>query len=247
MKIRHVAYRHPEFALYQNFEIAEHRQITAPAEIPAGLVIHYSHWWRFLIGITLTPVFLFAGSILKWRRARDIWIAGAIVTVAVLMEQSAYPHYWSPIAPIGFLFIVQGLRYLGRSRFGSAIVRSAIPVSGALVLAQAATLAAHGPLPSQPNFISWCCTEVRIKDREPLIQRLKNVPGDDFVIVTYDLKTYDTFEWVYNEPDIDRAPIVWARDMGAKENEELIRYYPNRLVWQVRITKDHAAALTRLR
>ncbi|HVV47863.1 MAG TPA: hypothetical protein VHC72_21775 [Bryobacteraceae bacterium] len=245
MKVRRINYRHPEFALYQNFETAEHRQITVPAEIPIGLVVHYSHWWQFLIGITLTPIFLFTDRILKWRRARDIWIAGAFVTLAVMTEQSAYPHYWSPAAAASFLFIVQGLRYLAQTRFGSALARFAIPVSGVLIVAHAATLSPAPP--RTPNFISWCCTEVRIKDREPVAQQLEAVPGEHLVFVSYNLKSYDTFEWVYNEPDIDHARIVWARDLGAEQNQELIRYYPNRRVWQVRVSKNQPATLTALR
>jgi hypothetical protein len=247
MKFPPIAYVHPEFALYRDFEASEHRQITVPAQIPAGMMIHYSNWWRFLFGITLTPVFLFTASIVKSRRARDIWIAGGIVSIAVLLEQSGYPQYWSPITAVTFLFIVQGLRYLARSRFGSAIVRFAIPVSGVLVLAHAATLSRTGPPPEHTNFISWCCTEVRIKEREPLARQLEAIPGDHLVIVSYDLKTYDTFEWVYNEPDIDRGRIVWARDMGPEKNEELMRYYPNRHVWQVHVVEDQAAKLTQLR
>ena len=40
-------------------------------------------------------------------------------------------------------------------------------------------------------------------------------------------------EWVYNEPDIDAAKVVWARDMGPRENEELINYFQDRHVWLV--------------
>ena len=49
---------------------------------------------------------------------------------------------------------------------------------------------------------------------DTLIQKLQAIPGEHLVLVAYDFKTYDTFEWVYNEPDIDRQRIVFARDMG---------------------------------
>ena len=40
-------------------------------------------------------------------------------------------------------------------------------------------------------------------------------------------------EWVYNAADIDNSKVVWARDMDAAENSELIQYYKDRKVWLV--------------
>ena len=86
---------------------------------------------------------------------------------------------------------------------------------------------------SDGNFISWCCVQAGRYDRQPLVDRLNAAPGRHLVLVRYDLERYDTFEWVYNEPDIDHARIVFARDMGAEKNQELLRYYPDRRVWNV--------------
>jgi hypothetical protein len=38
-------------------------------------------------------------------------------------------------------------------------------------------------------------------------------------------------EFVYNRADIDAADIVWARDMGCHNNQELIDYYRDRAIW----------------
>src|SRR5258708_20038516 len=38
-------------------------------------------------------------------------------------------------------------------------------------------------------------------------------------------------DWVYNGADIDRQKVVWARDMGAEKNEELLCYYKDRRWW----------------
>ncbi len=40
-------------------------------------------------------------------------------------------------------------------------------------------------------------------------------------------------EWVYNAADIDAAKIVWARDMGDRDNQELLQYFRDRKVWHL--------------
>ncbi|MBV8829444.1 MAG: hypothetical protein JO108_09495, partial [Acidobacteriaceae bacterium] len=34
-----------------------------------------------------------------------------------------------------------------------------------------------------------------------------------------------------NAADIDASEVVWARDLGAAENQKLMQYYPQRSVW----------------
>jgi len=51
------------------------------------------------------------------------------------------------------------------------------------------------------------------------------------VLVHYSPNHDPLLEWVYNGADIDGQKVVWARDMGADQNEELLRYYSNRRAW----------------
>lgn len=62
---------------------------------------------------------------------------------------------------------------------------------------------------------------------------LEQKPGGQLAIVRYSPDHQPLDEWVYNDADIDRSKVIWARDMGAAENEELIRYYKDRTVWLV--------------
>ena len=51
------------------------------------------------------------------------------------------------------------------------------------------------------------------------------------MLVRYDLTQHSGFEYVYNNANIDRSPIVWAWDMGQTKNQELLDYYPDRKAW----------------
>jgi len=40
-------------------------------------------------------------------------------------------------------------------------------------------------------------------------------------------------EWVYNAADLNRAPVIWAREMAPQEDRELWKNYPGRTIWLV--------------
>ena len=61
-------------------------------------------------------------------------------------------------------------------------------------------------------------------------RQLAQVPGKQLVFVRYWPK-HTVTEWVYNSADIDRQNVVFARDLGAEDNEKLLAYYPDRTAW----------------
>jgi hypothetical protein len=62
-------------------------------------------------------------------------------------------------------------------------------------------------------------------------EQLARAPGKHLVFVRYWPQHIFQQEWVYNAADIDGAQIVWARDLGAVEDQKLRQYYPDRAVW----------------
>jgi hypothetical protein len=61
-------------------------------------------------------------------------------------------------------------------------------------------------------------------------RQLAQAPGKQLVFVRYWPK-HEVTEWVYNGADIDRQTVIFARDLGAMENQTLRGYYPDRTVW----------------
>ncbi len=235
--VRPIEYRHRELAQYKDWEVQEHLNVTDLAHVPAGLAVKFSFLWRFYFGVAGSAALLFADRIWRNRRSRVVWLSTGAVLFALALEQTGYPHYAAPAAPAFVLFFVAALRRLMHCRihrlaFGSPLGGGIVLLMVIVIAVQAAKLEPGGS-PSERNFISWCCVAENPYDRQLFIQRLKTEPGDHLVLVRYEQEKYDTVEWVYNEPDIDHARIVFARDMGASKNEELLHYYPNRRVWNV--------------
>ena len=48
-------------------------------------------------------------------------------------------------------------------------------------------------------------------------------------------------QFVFNDADIDASPIVWANDMGAERNAELLRYYSSRKAWVLNVDGEALA------
>jgi len=68
-------------------------------------------------------------------------------------------------------------------------------------------------------------------ERAAIVGQLNSLPGPQLVLVRYKPGHDTLIEWVYNDADIDSSKVIWARDMGEPQNDELLRYYPDRRIW----------------
>jgi hypothetical protein len=78
--------------------------------------------------------------------------------------------------------------------------------------------------------------------REELTEALIKQGGQYLVVVHYPISHNYLFEWVYNEADIDHAPIVWARDLDEGQNKKLLEYFKNRRVLHIMVYWDMRTA-----
>lgn len=80
-------------------------------------------------------------------------------------------------------------------------------------------------------YETWDNINYRYPERRIYVnRRLEDIPGQLLVFVRYYPQHIFQDEWVYNRADIDASRVVYARDLGAEENQKLIACYPNRTV-----------------
>jgi hypothetical protein len=80
---------------------------------------------------------------------------------------------------------------------------------------------------------TWYSADFHNLDRARILKQLEYEHGKQLVLVRYRPGHEVLEEWVYNGADIDGSKVVWARDMGAEKNQELVDYFQNRRIWLV--------------
>ena len=180
--------------------------------------------WFFLGGSLCVPL-LMLPRLLAQQNLRFVWIAMAVFLLAEMTVPWIYPHYFAPIAPLLFLFVVEGLRYIAvLPRWGHAWAKFAVPaIVGLHFLALPTLFAQYANW--QPTGWQW--------QRARLEKQLENSPEKHLVLVHYGPDHVAHDEWVYNRADIDGAKVVWARPMGPSKDAKLIKYFRDRTVWHL--------------
>jgi hypothetical protein len=74
-------------------------------------------------------------------------------------------------------------------------------------------------------------SELKEPFRKPVEQQLRALPGEHLVLVRYSKNHNSGEEYVYNDADIDRAKIAWAREIPGMDLRALLSYFRNRKLW----------------
>ena len=195
-------------------------------------------YYRFFF---LPPLYLaLPFFMLAMTEFRYAWLALTLCLFS--LGTNFYPYFYSHyIAAVSCLFIlvsVTGLQRLSKIQIrgtptGDQAARVIVSVCAAQFLFWYGIhlFAGDDAVMAVTRYETWDAInhgdpEGRIEVRD----RLTQASGQQLVFVRYGPQ--HTFkEWVHNEADIDKAKIVWARDLGPAENAKLQRYYPNRAAW----------------
>lgn len=157
----------------------------------------------------------------------DRWTRFALLTLglfilALLVETWLQLHYAAPIASLVFVLVLQVMRYLHSRRHGRNTWRVVFMMTLILCVVSLVALGVHL---SRVDKGLWSF------QRASVVADLKQTNKRHLVIVRYSTEHDSEQEWVHNEADIDEAKVVWAREMDAAKNLELVKYFEDRLVW----------------
>jgi hypothetical protein len=86
----------------------------------------------------------------------------------------------------------------------------------------------------------WYGPDLYGTERARIEAGLEQLPGKQLVIVRCSPKRDPLDEWVYNQADIDASKVVWAREMDAADNLELVNYYRDRKALLVQMDTEPA-------
>jgi len=183
--------------------------------------------WRFYLGPVFTIPLLALPWVFRDRKLRFPLLTLGIFMLGIASETWNLPHYLAPATGLLYLLLIQCMRHLrfwqwrGQAA-GNALVYAIPVISAAMILLRVSAVVGHTPI--EP---AWPRGNL---DKPRLVRKLNSFRGKHLVIVRYGPDHDPDHEYVHNAADIDHAQIVWARDMGA-QNQELLQYYRDRKVW----------------
>ncbi|MBW1712353.1 MAG: hypothetical protein JRJ59_04315 [Deltaproteobacteria bacterium] len=223
-------YRHQEIRKYQTSYLIE-KYHTGLNSIPKHLrqiAVKARVTQRFFLGYALVLPFLCLPWILRDKRLRLLLLVAAVSTAGLLLERAFSVHYMALMTGLVYAIALQGMRHLrlwnwrGR-QLGLALVRAITVTCIALVAGYVIWESLHPLGEDRPQM--WHIQRARVE------KKLEADGGRHLIIVRYAADHDVAQEWVYNRADIDRAKIVWAREMKPAKNKKLIRYFKDRRAW----------------
>jgi hypothetical protein len=192
--------------------------------------VKVEQWWQLYVGPALTLPLLALPWAIRDRKLRLPGLLLACMALGFAVQTWTLPHYFAPATALLFLVITQCMRHLRlwrwrEDRMGASLVTMIPIVACALILLRVTAVVAHAPI--EPAWPRGNLQRIRVQ------QELDRIAGRQLVIVDYGPHHDVDWEWVWNGADIDGSKVVWARDMGAAANKELLDYFKNRRVWQI--------------
>jgi hypothetical protein len=230
-------YRHPMLKKwFAGWEVSSYREVRNPKGYVKNQLRNLSTFWNFYVRPAFTlPLFWIAWA---WRdrKIRLFLIINLVAIVGLGIETWFNNFYAAPLTGAIFAVVIQCMRHmrvwkLNKCQIGVFLVRSVPLICAAMFLVVALTFILGIKVQSHGN--AWVSDFSPLHDRARLLTKLRQMPGQQLVIVRYAPVHNPAYEWVFNSANIDQSKVVWARDMGPLENQEIVDYFRRRHVWLV--------------
>ena len=205
------------------------------AETAGSYLARLEYRVRFYRFFFLAPLYLaLLAFFAALREFRYIWVLLCIMLLALGIN--FFPafqfHYMAAVTCLFILISITGLQQLSRLNAKAAHIVFFLCVVQFLLWYSAHLFENDEWSLAIRQYETWQTINHQNPERRiGLNNQLARVAGKLLVFVRYWPHHIFQDEWVYNWADIDGSRVVWARDLGAAENEKLRRYYPDRSVW----------------
>jgi hypothetical protein len=204
-----------------------------PTDTPIKFLLRLEYRVRYYRFFFLPPLYLaLIGFLFALKEKPLRWVALTLAIFALGTNLFPYllVHYLAAVTCLFILASIAGLRQI--SRFNAEIAFVLIVLClGEFMFWYTLHLFETPSVYSLLDYETWDAINHRNPQRRIEVQRqIDAISGDLLVFVRYSARHIYQEEWVWNKADIDNARVVYARDLGAEEDQKLIAYYPKRKV-----------------
>ncbi len=231
-------FRYPELRDIYQFQRAMYIRRTSLPEMLRGMYDRLKDVWFFYVGpVLLIPLFW---AMFLWKDRRVLlWLpAIGLFVLGHITFHVWYPQHSAPEVVLMALVFVECWRRLRLFRIydrpvGMALTRL-LPVCGCIgLLIPIAGRALEPYIGHKPAWLPgcWKCQFQTDTGRDSIERQLHALPGKHLVFVHYKPTHNVHMEWVYNEPDLMKSQITWARQLNPASDRELAALFHGRQIW----------------
>lgn len=230
-------YRHQEIRQFHQEMADFYHVLHSPDHLVEVICFRFGQAWKsfgmllWLIPFLVLPE-VFRHSAMRWLFLLWFIFLGIIQVVTWFLA-----HYAAPGWLAWFLVIVYSIRWVRMYRWkgkplGRYLICFCVMNTCWFLCMLHLVLPAYFPA-------GWNAQKQKITNL------LLTQGGKHLVFMEYGPNHNTGEEWVYNGADLQSQPILWARSMNAEANHQLIKNYPGRQVWLIRIdnTKPEKVSL----
>jgi hypothetical protein len=185
------------------------------------------------LNMLLIPMIITFPAVIRWT-LRNRWTRRALLVYFVLFlglltETFKWLHYLAPITALNYAFVVNAFRL---TRWRNKRVGDLMLLLTPFLAIAALVTSVNGIV--KTNSSSWHI------QRAQLLKQLQQEDGEHLILVRYGPEHSVHNEWVYNEGDIDRAKVIFARAINNMQDCQLVEYFKSRQIWSLEVDRDQS-------